>query len=71
MGVGRLFTSRRWLKKNTVINPDKIICWEHPNYAETILKELDKAMNQRYINYWPLSIPSIDMNLIVLFVYEK
>jgi len=70
-GLGRLFTSRRWLKRNTEINPDKIICWEHPNYAETILKELDNAMNQRYINYWPLTVPSIDMNLVVRFVYEK
>src|SRR3989304_5860855 len=27
MGLGRFLTSRRYIKKNTTINPDKIICW--------------------------------------------
>ena len=29
-GTGRYFTSRRYLLKNTGINPDKLICWETP-----------------------------------------
>ena len=37
----RCVTSLRWFLKNTTIDPDKIICWEHPNFADYILNELD------------------------------
>lgn len=70
-GSGRFMTSRRWLKKHTSINPDKIISWEHPNFADAILRILDNYMFRRYISFWPLVIPSIDLNLIVKFIYEK
>jgi SAM-dependent methyltransferase len=70
-GMGRLVTSRRWLKKNTTINPDKIICWEHPNFAGTILKTLDARMKRCYLSFWPLSIHVIDLNLVIKFIYEK
>jgi hypothetical protein len=70
-GAGRFVTSRRWLKKNTTINPDKIICWEHPNFADSILKTMDNTMRQCYISYWPFSIRLIDLNLLIKFVYEK
>ena len=41
-GLGRFLTSRRWMKKNTTIDPDKIICWEHPQYISSIKTILDK-----------------------------
>ena len=41
-GAGRMLTSRRWFKKNTTIVPDKIICWEHPNFADEIIAALDR-----------------------------
>ena len=70
-GLGRFFTSRRWFKKHTTINPDKIICWEHPNFADQVLRALDARMRRCHLRYWPLWLPSIDLNLIVRFVYEK
>ena len=70
-GGGRFMTSRRWLKNNTDIDPDKIICWEHPNYAETILLALDARLERRHLSYWPLILPSIDLDLVVRFIYEK
>ncbi|HBB35142.1 MAG TPA: hypothetical protein DDZ80_22935 [Cyanobacteria bacterium UBA8803] len=70
-GGGRFLTSRRWFKRHTQINPDKIICWEHPNFADTVLQTLDSYMTQKYLSYWPLGIPAIDFNLIVKFVYAK
>ncbi|MCX7734255.1 MAG: class I SAM-dependent methyltransferase [bacterium] len=69
--LGRFFTTRRWFKRNTNINPDKIICWEHPNFADTVLKTLDLHMKRLYVNFWPFKIPFIDFNLIVSFIYEK
>jgi SAM-dependent methyltransferase len=70
-GIGRYFTSRRWLKRHSRIDPDKIICWEHPNFADEILNALDGSLEQRYLGYWPLGLPSIDLNLIVKLIYAK
>jgi len=70
-GVGRYFTSRRWFQKHTSINPDKIICWEHPNFTEYIFKSMDQLLIKRKVSYWPLYIPSIDLNLVAKFIYEK
>ena len=69
-GAGRMLTSRRWFKRNTKIDPDKIICWEHPNFADQILAALDKRFQRQMVDYWPLSLVKIiDTNLIVKFIY--
>ncbi len=70
-GLGRYFTSRRWFKKNTQINPDKIICWEHPNFADYIIKNLDLFFKRKMLNFEPFKIPFIDTNLIIKFIYIK
>jgi len=70
-GLGRYLTTRRWFLRNTGINPDKLICWEHPNFADHILRTLDERMDRRYIRFWPLGIPSIDLNLVITFIYSK
>lgn len=70
-GLGRYFTSRRWLKANTTIDPDKIICWEHPNFADEILTRLDTRFERKRLDFWPFSVPLIDMNAIIRFSYEK
>lgn len=71
-GAGRLLTSRRWLRKHTTIDPDKIICWEHPNYADDIISALDRTLGRDKVVLWPLPwLPLLDFNLIVRFVYRK
>jgi SAM-dependent methyltransferase len=70
-GMGRFLTSRRWFKKHTTIDPDKLICWEHPNFADHILTVLDEKLQQRYQGFWPLGVPSIDVNLVIKFVYVR
>ena len=45
-GFARYFISRRWIMKNTTINYDKIICWEHPNFASKIIKNLNEELKQ-------------------------
>lgn len=70
-GLGRFLTSRRWLKRNTAINPDKLICWEHPNFADQILECMDQKLDNVRLNFWPLLVPSIDLNLVVTFIYAK
>ncbi len=71
-GLGRLLTSRRWLKKNTLVDPDKIICWEHPNFADEILGVLDARLERQRVGYWPLPLlPLVDPNLIIRFQYRQ
>lgn len=71
-GLGRIFTSRRWIKKNTNIDPDKLICWEHPNFADQIISQLDKYFYSQKVTFWPLRLlPLLDINLIIKFIYKK
>jgi SAM-dependent methyltransferase len=70
-GLGRFLTSRPFIKKNSSIDPDKIICWEHPNFADHILAKLDEKFINKKRKYWPLWIPSVDINLVVSFIYQK
>lgn len=70
-GGGRLVTSRRWYKKHTSINPDKIICWEHPNFADQIVSMLDVEFIRERLQHWPFAwVPLIDFNLVLKFVYR-
>jgi SAM-dependent methyltransferase len=69
--LGRMLTSRRWFKKNTNIDPDKIICWEHPNYADHLFAEMDRLFVRKDVKFWPLGVPLLDINLILSFQYIK
>ncbi|MFA7351313.1 MAG: class I SAM-dependent methyltransferase [Methylotenera sp.] len=70
-GAGRMITSRRWFKKNTTIDPDKIICWEHPNFADEIISALDKQFQRQQLLWWPMRLPVLDINLIIQYCYTK
>jgi ubiquinone/menaquinone biosynthesis C-methylase UbiE len=70
-GFGRFLTSRRWFKKNTGITSDKIICWEHPNFADKIIRVFEDKMKKKKLSFWPFGIKLIDINLIVSFIYER
>ena len=37
-GLGRFLTTRRFVHKHTNLNYNRIICWEHPNFCDDILK---------------------------------
>ena len=71
-GLGRMMTSRRWVKNNTNINPDKIICWEHPNFSDEIVSKLNKNFNRVKLYSWPIPfLTLIDFNLVLKFIYKK
>jgi SAM-dependent methyltransferase len=71
-GLGRLLTSRRWLHRNTSIDPDKLICWEHPNFADHLLRDLASEFEPEHTQAWPIrAIRMIDVNLIVSFVHRR
>lgn len=71
-GLGRFLTSRRWFRRNTTIDPDKIICWEHPNFADLIIDGLDGNFERVRVSRWPFAwLPLLDTNLIIKFIHAK
>jgi ubiquinone/menaquinone biosynthesis C-methylase UbiE len=71
-GIGRALTSRRWLQRHTSIDPDRLICWEHPNLADDIIERLDRHFTRRRLGFWPIPVlPSIDASLILRFWYQR
>jgi len=69
-GIGRWFTSRRTVRERYGLDLHKIICWEHPNYADRIMKCLSEYGESRY-EKWPFPHFPLDVNLIVKFVVRK
>ena len=72
-GLGRYFTTRRYVKRVTNVNYNKVICWEHPNFADYILKQLEMSGFQEHkIKMLPFTFHNlIDFNLITSFIYKK
>jgi len=70
-GLGRFLTTRRYFRRHTTIDIDKVICWEHPNLADSVLARLGVRFHRRRLGFWPLIVPAIDLNLVITFVFEK
>jgi len=72
-GLGRYFTSRRFVQKNSDINYDKIICWEHPNFSDDIINSFKKNnLKINFIKMYPFNfLKSLDLNLDTSFILSK
>jgi ubiquinone/menaquinone biosynthesis C-methylase UbiE len=70
-GLGRFLTTRRYAHKCYGINYDKIICWEHPNFADQILECLAEVFKKAHIRLKPFPFLPIDLNLVASFIYRK
>lgn len=70
-GLGRFVTSRRYVKRTTSINFNKILCWENKGFADAILCELERVFPSVLTQFWPLGIPCIDTNLVVSFLCKN
>lgn len=70
-GCGRAATTKRWVKRAYGLELTKLICWEHPNFADQVIAMLDRVFEKEYLSWWPLGIPVVDLNLVVSFRYVK
>ncbi len=68
---GRFWISCRYVRQHSMINLDKIICWEHPNFAEDILNALKNNLIIFHTQFWPFLVPLPDLNLICSFMARK
>ncbi len=70
--LGRLLTSKRWVKKHTKINFNKILCWEHPNFADQVVDTLENNFCRVHMSFWPFNWARfLDLNLVIKFIYKK
>ena len=70
-GLGRYITTRRWLLANGIADPGKIIAWEHPNFADDIIRAVQSRFATRTLRFWPLAVPVVDLNLVASVIAEK
>lgn len=70
-GLGRALTTARIARRKYGIDLERIICWEHPNFADKVIGTLDRQFRRQKLFFWPLTVPSPDLNLVICFVYEK
>ena len=70
-GVGRFLTSRRYVRQRIAVDLNKLVCWEHQNFADAILSELHRTFQSVSTTFWPLGVPIIDLNLIADFLCVK
>ena len=70
-GLGRFLTTRILAKKQMNIDYDKIICWEHPNFVNTVKKLLDKNFMCVQSSKKPFGILPMDLNLSWSFIYSN
>ena len=70
-GLGRFLTTRRYVHKKYGINYDKIICWEHPNFADYIIERLDVHFEPQHLRLHPFHCLPMDLNLVASFIYRE
>jgi len=70
-GLGRWLTSMRYVNAQMNFNYNKIICWEHPNFVNTIKMNLDKYFTREYSKKKPFSFLPMDFNFSWSFIYRN
>lgn len=67
-GIGRYFTSRRYLINELKLNWNKIVCWEHPNFVDKIQYLLRKHFTLVKHRRNPFHFMPNDFNLSYSFI---
>lgn len=70
-GLGRYFTSRRFLKNQYKLDMEKIVCWEHPNMCDDIVNILKRKGNNSIFYKFPFPFLSYDFNFVLTFKVIK
>lgn len=70
-GLGRMLTTKRMARRDYGIDLGKVICWEHPNFADQVIDALKAKFCLRNLSLWPLRLPSPDVNLVIKFIADR
>jgi ubiquinone/menaquinone biosynthesis C-methylase UbiE len=69
--VGRRFTSQRMFEKRYGMSYDWYIKSEHLSTPREIVPELDARFERTRRAYWPLRVPSVDLNVCLGLSYRR
>ena len=69
-GLGRYFFTRNYVYNKLELDYDKIICWEHPNFSDKILKCLDNNLKKIKVFKVP-HLFFLDFSISVKGIYKK
>ncbi|HMJ34321.1 MAG TPA: class I SAM-dependent methyltransferase [Baekduia sp.] len=69
--LGRRVTSRRMFEKRYDSDFDWYIKSEHVNVPSEILDELDARFTRDRRSWWPLKVPSVNLNLCLGLTYRR
>lgn len=70
-GLGRFFLSRGQVINRLKLDYDKIICWEHQNFADKIIKNLDLEFQRIVATKKPLPFLPLDLCISWSFIYKN
>ena len=71
-GIGRYFTSRRYAYKKMMIDYDKLICFEHPNYVDQIENALERDFDLVFKSKSPFGkLFGFDFNFSYCFICKN
>jgi len=68
--LGRYFTSQRQFEKRYGVRYDWMISYEHVNRADEIVRELKAQFTVKDRTFYPLRVPSINLNLVMGLTLE-
>ena len=67
--LGRRFTSQRIFEKRYDTSYDWYIKSEHFNVPAEIVPELERRFDREHRSFWPLKVPSVNLNLCIGLTY--
>lgn len=70
-GLGRVATTRRFVPRNYGLDYDKLICWEHPNFADEVIQTLRQRFVKEELAFLPFRVPSVDLSAVIRFHYAR
>ena len=69
--MGRRVTSQRVFEKRYNTSYDWYIKTEHFNVPDEVVEELDARFERERREFWPLKLPSVNLNLCIGLTYRK
>jgi SAM-dependent methyltransferase len=70
-GLGRFLITRPEIIKRYQVKYDKLICWEHPNFADFIISRLSYYFKKEFLQLHPFPWLPLDLNFVANFIFRK
>jgi SAM-dependent methyltransferase len=66
-GIGRFFTTKRYMERKYGLDYDAIVKWEHCNTAHEVTRALAAQFTIRRRNFVPFRVPSVHLSAVICY----